>query len=134
MLYLSVTRYAERFARGAGPFRSEQNVVGTDDRRDRARHTVRRVVSHAADRSSDGQSGRRRPDDVPVVRGRGRGRRAVHETRRRPKAVFVRQGPQETRRSDARAERHRSTGGQVGGHSRWQAASRKSGRVIDDES
>lgn len=125
--------FTERLVLGAGPFRPEQNVVGTDDRRHRARHTVRRVVPHAADRPPDGQGGRRRAYDVPVVRGRrrGRGRRAVHEAQ--PTTTAGGQGAaqaEEALRRRAGAERDRSAGGQVGGHSRWQTASRpQPGRV-----
>lgn len=99
--------------------------MGTDGRRHRARHIVRCVVSHAVDRPSDGQGGRRCPHDVSMVRGRrsdGGRQRAVHEARHRPKANGQGAQAKETGRA-ARAERHRGAGGQVSGHSRWQAAS-----------
>jgi len=94
--------------------------VGTDGGRHCARHTVRRVVFDVADRSPDGQGGRRRPHDLPVVRRRRRrcrGRRAVHEAQRQAGGQERPEAP-EARRA-ARAKRHRSAGGQVSGHVRW---------------
>jgi len=85
VVFVVVAVDTERFVLSAGPFRLEQDVVGTDGGRHCARHTVRRVVLDVADRPPDGQGGRRRPHDMPMVRGRrcwSGGRRAVHETHR----------------------------------------------------
>lgn len=96
-------------------------MVGTDGGRHSARHTVRRVILDVADRPPDGQSGRRRPHDLPVVRGRrrwSRGRRAVHETRRQSGGCRWRRPQAPEARRATGTECHRSTGGQVGGHDR----------------
>jgi len=113
---------SERFVLGAGPFRLEQDVVGTNGGRHCARHTVRRVVPDVADRPPDGEGGRRRPHDLPVVCGRRRrcrGRRTIHEAQRQAGGRGQERPQAPEARRAARAKRYRSAGGQVGRHVRW---------------
>lgn len=99
-------------------------MVGTDDRRHRAGRAVRRVVPHAAHHQPDGQGGRRRAHDVPMVRGRHGRRRAVRQTAAAARATpeVGKIVPSRRRRRNARTERNRSAGGQIGRHGRRPAA------------
>lgn len=100
-------------------------MVGTDDRRHRARRAVRRIVPHAAHHQPDGQGGRRRAHDVPMVHGRHGRRRAVRQAAAAARATTPEVGkivPPRRRRRSARTERDRSAGGQIGRHGRRPAA------------